>query len=164
MAKLETDLTRNEIEILIAKLKDGEHNKNDVSADDLCRLLDLDPEGPYHFVNLLRYKSEAQYREGHPLAVKTMSGLEAYNQYGMVAFQQVTMRGGRLMQSNKVKLSMGGDEWDSVATMEYQTIAAFFEMLADPAYQEALVHRDAGLEATEILITRPMIDRPLGLP
>ena len=73
------------------------------------------------------------------------------------------MRGGRLMQSNKVKLSMGGDDWDSVATMEYQKIGAFFEMLADPAYQAALVHRDAGLEATKILITRPRIIKPLGL-
>lgn len=156
-------MNRDEIKELIATLKSGEQNRNDVSADDLLRLLDLDPEGPYHFINLLRYKTEAQYPEGHPLATKSMSGEEAYNQYGITAFQQVTMRGGRLMQSNKVKLSMGGDDWDSVATMEYQKIGAFFEMLADPAYQAALVHRDAGLEATKILITRPRIIKPLGL-
>ena len=157
-------MTRDEIENLIATLKDGENNENDVSADDLLRLLDMNPEGPYHFINLLKYKSKAQYPTDHPLAAKSMSGEAAYNQYGITAFQQVTMRGGRLMQSNKVKISMGGDDWDSVATMEYQTIGAFFEMLADPDYQAALVHRDAGLEATEILITRPRINKPLGLP
>jgi len=156
-------MTRDEINNLIASLKSGKQNQNDVSAEDLLRLLELNPDGPYHFVNLLRYKPEAQYPEGHPLAAKSMSGEEAYNQYGITAFQQVTMRGGRLMQSNEVKLSMGGANWDSVATMEYQTIGAFFEMLADPDYQVALVHRDAGLEATEILITRPKISKPLGL-
>ena len=59
-------MTRNEIKDLIATLKDDEHNKNDVSADDLRRLLDINPEGPYHFINLLRYKTKAQYPEGHP--------------------------------------------------------------------------------------------------
>ena len=157
-------MTPDDIKNLIATLKDGEQNKNDVSADDLLRLLDLNPEGPYHFINLLKYKPKAKYPTDHPLAAKSMSGEAAYNQYGITAFQQVTMRGGRLMQSNKVKISMGGDDWDSVATMEYQTIGAFFEMLADPDYQAALVHRDAGLEATEILITRPRINKPLGLP
>ena len=97
------------------------------------------------------------------MAGKELGGRDAYNLYGVIAFQQVTMRGGRLMQSNKVELSMGGSDWDSVATMEYQNISAFVEMLADSDYQASLVHREAGLEATVIMVTRPNFQIPLGL-
>ena len=57
---------------------------------------------------------------------------------------------------------MGGGDWDGVATMEYQNISAFFDMLADPDYQAALVHRDAGLEITEVLVSKPMLNGPIG--
>ena len=42
-------------------------------------------------------------------------------------------------------------------------ISAFFEMLADSDYQASLVHREAGLEATVIMVTRPNFQIPLGL-
>gem|GEM_PF-815280 len=156
-------MTRDEIEALIATLKLNETNSRDISAGDLRGLLELNPEGPYHFVNLLKYKKQATYPSGHPLSNKTMSGEEAYKQYGIVAIQHVTRRGGRLMQSSTVKLAMGGGHWDGVATMEYQNISAFFEMLADPDYQEALVHRDAGLDVTQVFVTKPLIKNPIGL-
>ena len=155
-------MTQDEIKNLITSLKSGGQNAADVSAENLGDLLELSPEGPYHFVNLLKYKKLADYPEGHSLAQKKLSGQDAYNLYGMVALQQVTLRGGRLMQSNKVKLSMGGGDWDGVATMEYQNISAFFDMLADPDYQAALVHRDAGLEITEVLVSKPMLNGPIG--
>lgn len=156
-------MTQDDIKKLIASLKFGDQNTNDISAEDLSELLELNPEGPYHFVNLLKYKDVADYPADHPMAGKELGGRDAYNLYGAIAFQQVTMRGGRLMQSNKVELSIGGGDWDSVATMEYQNISAFFEMLADSDYQASLVHREAGLEATVIMVTRPNVQIPLGL-
>jgi len=151
----------NDVEALIETLK-GSHTGSVPSYSNLKALIGLDPKGPYHFVNLLKYKKQAQYPDGHSMAEKGLSGQDAYNLYGKAAFAQVTMRGGRLMQSNKVILPMGGGDWDSVATMEYQSINAFFKMLADPDYQASLIHRDAGLEATEIFVTRPLIQKPVG--
>lgn len=162
VAELRNFMTQNEIKDLIESLKSGDQNVADVSADDLRGLLELNPEGPYQFVNLLKYKKQADYPEGHLMAQKELSGQEAYNLYGMVALKHVIKRGGRLMQSNMVKLSMGGGDWDSVATMEYQNISAFFDMLVDPDYQAALVHRDAGLEATEVLVSKPILKGPVG--
>ncbi|MCA9512007.1 MAG: DUF1330 domain-containing protein, partial [Myxococcales bacterium] len=53
---------------------------------------------------------------------------------------------------------IGGDDgWSQVAIMEYPDTEAFLDMLADPDYASALVHRDAGLARTSVLVTRPLL-------
>lgn len=76
----------------------------------------------------------------------------------------MTKRGGRLITLNTVQQQLIGDsgDWQQVATMEYQKVSDFLEMVDDPEYQQALVHRDAGLEATELFVTRPLINEPIG--
>ena len=78
-------MTQDEIKNLITSLKSGGQNAADVSAENLGDLLELSPERPYHFVNLLKYKKLADYPEGHSMAQKKLSGQDAYNLYGMVA-------------------------------------------------------------------------------
>jgi hypothetical protein len=46
--------------------------------------------------------------------------------------------------------------------MEYQNADDFIEMISDSEYKAAVVHRIAGLEATEIFVTKPLIDKPIG--
>ena len=41
--------------------------------------------------------------------------------------------------------------------MQYPEVASFVDMIRDPDYQAALVHRDAGLAVTAILVTRPLV-------
>ena len=98
------------------------------------------------------------------MASSQLSGAEAYDKYGAVAFEQVTKRGGRLITLNNVELQVIGSSrtWDRVATMEYQNIDAFLEMISDPDYEQSLVHRTAGLEDTIVLVTRPLIKEPIG--
>ncbi len=135
----------------------------DPTEEQLRGLLSGPLEGPFHFVNLLKFKVQASYPEGHELAGASLSGAEAYDQYGAVALAQVTKRGGRLMTLNDVERTViGGAVWERIATMEYQSINAFIDMLLDPEYQAALVHRNAGLEATEVYASRPLIAEPLG--
>jgi len=146
-------------------MSDQDHKAAIEPTDEqLQALLALKAEGPFHFINLLRFREIADYPAEHPLAGAQVSGADAYNSYGAVALAQVTRRGGRLVTFNAVEQQLIGVSagWHQIATMEYQTVAAFMDMVSDPDYQQALVHRDAGLEATQVIVTRPLIDAPIG--
>jgi hypothetical protein len=41
--------------------------------------------------------------------------------------------------------------------MQYPGIDAFIDMVRDPDYQAGLVHRDAGLAETTILVSRSLL-------
>jgi len=129
-------------------------------ADQLRGLAERNPEGPLEFVNLLSFHPEARYPEGHAFADREMTGAEAYNgHYGPVAFRHVTQRGGRLTVLATVAQTIigGASHWHQVATMEYPNVAAFLDMAADPDFQAATVHRDAGLADTLVLVTRSLL-------
>ncbi len=136
----------------------------DPTEEQLRGLLSGPLEGPFHFVNLLKFRARANYPENHELAGKALSGAEAYDQYGAVALAHVTKRGGRLITLNEVQGTVigSGASWDRIATMEYPGINAFVDMLLDSDYQAALVHRNAGLDATEVYASRPLIAEPIG--
>ena len=125
----------------------------------LRELIEAARDGPLHFVNLLAYHERARYPAGLALAAQGGSGAEAYARYGAVAARHVTQRGGRLVLYNAVEQPLVGGEagWHHVAIMEYPSTDAFLDMLRDPDYTAALVHRDAGLARTAILVTRPLL-------
>jgi uncharacterized protein (DUF1330 family) len=127
----------------------------------LRSLVEADRGGPLQFVNLLGYHASARYPAGHALAGRGGSGAEAYARYGAVALRHVTQRGGRLALMNAVEQTLIGPEdgWHQVAIMEYPDTGAFVDMLRDPDYMAALVHRDAGLAKTLVLVTRPLLAR-----
>ncbi len=153
-----------EKQLAIQQILDLSHGDTDPSEEQIRNLLSGDLEGPFHFINLLAFKDIANYPSEHELASQQLSGAEAYDRYGAVALEHVTKRGGRLITLNDVEKQVVGSarEWHRVATMEYQAINAFIEMLLDPEYQAALVHREAGLAATEVFVTRPLISAPVG--
>lgn len=131
-------------------------------TEQLKALVETNPEGPLEFVNLLSFYPEARYPEGHEFAERKMTGEEAYNRYyGPVAFRHVTRRGGRLTVLATVEQAIIGRDahWHQVATMEYPTTAAFLDMAADPDFQAATVHRNAGLADTLVLVTRSLLPR-----
>ena len=47
--------------------------------------------------------------------------------------------------------------WDQIAIMQYPGIDAFVDMIRDQDYQVGLVHRDAGLAGTAILVSRSLL-------
>jgi uncharacterized protein (DUF1330 family) len=128
-------------------------------ADQLRELIRADRHGPLQFVNLLAYHDRAQYPDGHELAAQGMTGGAAYGLYGLIALEHVTRRGGRLALYNDVEqVLIGGDGgWDQVAIMEYPDTDAFLDMIVDPDYVAGLVHRDAGLSETVVLVTRSLL-------
>lgn len=148
-----------EIDAVIAEL--GKHGLGGLSptAEQLRELLVADRPGPLHFVNLLSYHETARYPAGHPMAAKGLTGEQAYAIYGAVALRHVTQRGGRLVAWNGVEQAIIGEGgvWHHVATMEYPHTDAFVDMVRDPDYTASLVHRDAGLAKTIVLVTRPLL-------
>jgi len=139
----------------------GDHHPGGVNPDEaqLRALLESDEPGPLQFVNLLAFRDQAVYPEGHELAGAGLSGAEAYGRYGAVALGHVTRRGGTLTLFNEVRFVLVGRDvpWDQIAVMEYPSIDAFVDMIRDPDYQAALVHRDAGLAETVLLVTRALL-------
>jgi uncharacterized protein (DUF1330 family) len=119
----------------------------------------VDRSGPLHFVNLLAYHDTARYPEGHPMAAQALSGKQAYALYGAIALRHVTQRGGRLVAWNDVEQTIIGEgsRWRQLAIMEYPHTQAFLDMIRDPDYAAALVHRDAGLADTLVLVSRPLL-------
>lgn len=131
-------------------------------ADQIHELIAADRGGPLQFVNLLRYYDQARYPKGHDLDGAGISGADAYARYGMTALEHVTRRGGRLVLYNDVhQVLIGGrDHWDQVAIMEYADTEAFLDMILDPDYVAGLVHRDAGLANTVVVVTRSLLPEP----
>lgn len=120
------------------------------TAEQFQTLLTSDDEGPVVMVNLLRFKPVAD----EPCA--GLSGEEAYRKYGdeMVAF--VESRGGRLIWSGQLSsqvIGTGGEEFHSVAIVEYPSRKAFVEIAMDPFVAEIGKYRAAGLEMQWLLAT-----------
>lgn len=148
-----------EIDAVVAALtKHGVGGVNP-TVEQLRALLVADRDGPLHFVNLLSYRELAQYPAGHEMASRKLTGEQAYGLYGQVALKHVLQRGGRLVTWNGVEQAIIGADtsWHHVATMEYRSTDAFIEMVTDPEYDASLVHRDAGLAKTLVLVTRPLL-------
>lgn len=131
----------------------------DPDADQLRALLGSGLEGPLQFLNLLEFYDEARYPLGHEFEDQGSTGAEAYNRYGVVALEHVTKRGGRLTLFNQVhQILIGRDgSWHQAAIMEYPSVDAFVDMVSDEAYRASLVHRDAGLARTLVLVTRALL-------
>ena len=153
------DRNDEEMAALIGHL--GDHGPGGVNPDEgqLRALLATDGSRPLQFVNLLAYHQRAAYPADHELAAAGLSGADAYALYGLVALEQVTRRGGRLTLYNDVVHTFIGphQSWDQVAVMEYPGTEAFLDMIVDPDYMAALVHRDAGLAATVVMVTRSLL-------
>jgi uncharacterized protein (DUF1330 family) len=137
------------------------HGSGSINPDEtqLRTLLESDTEGPLQFVNLLAYRDRATYPEGHELVDAELTGAEAYGRYGAIALGHVLRRGGDLTLYNDVCQVLIGQtgRWDQVAVMQYPGTGAFVDMILDPEYQAGLVHRDAGLAETVILVTRSLL-------
>lgn len=155
-----------EIEAIVGELVGPRENPLEPTADQLRALLAVDADGPLQFLNLLAYHEAARYPADHPLAGGGSTGAAAYALYGAVAIRHVTARGGRFVLFNHVVAQVIGTPaaWHQIAIMQYPSVDAFLDMVRDPDYRAALVHRDAGLARTQVFATRPLLPGPDAPP
>lgn len=125
----------------------------DPSKEQFAQFKSLDREGPIHMLNLVRVRARAQYPDG-----REASGEEAYRSYARESgpvFQRV---GGKQHWIGRFECTLIGptdERWDHVFIAEYPSYKAFVEMLADPAYREAVKHRQAAVEDSRLIRLQP---------
>ena len=111
-----------------------------------------------HMLNLVRFKDNATYPADHPLAGRDLSGAEAYANYGQdsgAVFQRV---GGSIVWRGSMEAMLigpEGEKWDAMFVAEYPNSGAFMEMVTDPVYRQAVVHRQAAVETSRLIRTAP---------
>ncbi|NNL87305.1 MAG: DUF1330 domain-containing protein [Myxococcales bacterium] len=124
--------------------------------EQIAALKEPGPDGPIFMVNLLKFKERAKYKDGR----KTdLSGREAYQLYAEAVMRILESVGGQLVFAGDVThLALGRvDElWDEIAIARYPKRSNLLELMGLEAWQEAAVHREAGLEG-QLLIETTMV-------
>jgi len=118
----------------------------------------LPRDEPIHMLNLLEYREQAEYPQGHKHAGKGWSGRRAYVEYGKTSgpiFQRV---GGSIIWRGRFETMVTGPEvreWHNGFIAHYPNAGAFFEMIKDPEYQKAVVNRTAALVDSRLVRFAP---------
>jgi uncharacterized protein (DUF1330 family) len=118
----------------------------------------LPRDEPIHMLNLLRYRDRAEYPAGHEHAGKGWSGRRAYEEYGRTSGPIFRRVGGSIVWRGVFQTVVTGPEdmrWDDGFVAQYPTSAAFFAMIKDPAYQQAVVNRTAALADSRLVRFAP---------
>ena len=113
----------------------------------------LPDDGPVHMLNLVRLRDRAAYPDG-----REASGAEAYRSYGLESGPIFRRVGGRIAWTGDFRLMLIGPEdekWDLCFIAEYPSAAAFVEMVKDPDYQKAVVHRQAAVVDSRLIRLAP---------
>ena len=118
----------------------------------------LDRDHPIEMLNLVRFRDAAVYPEGHALHGKDLSGADAYANYGRETAPILERVGGSILWRGgfeTVLIGPGDEKWDACFIARYPNAGAFLEMVTSPDYQKAVVHRQAAVETSRLIRTKP---------
>ena len=119
---------------------------------------DLPRDVPVEMLNLVRYRAEAVYPADHPAASDGLSGAEAYRRYSRESGPIFERVGGSIIWSASPQLVLIGpadERWDAAFVARYPSAGAFLEMVTDPDYRRAVIHRQAAVETSRLIRTAP---------
>ncbi|WP_419740022.1 DUF1330 domain-containing protein [Ruegeria sp.] len=114
----------------------------------------LDRDQPIEMLNLVRFRAKADYPVGHALADKDLTGAEAYRHYGAETAPIIARIGASILWRGAFQTTLIGPQdevWDEVFIARYPTAHAFLEMVTDPAYRAAVVHRQAAVATSRLI-------------
>lgn len=100
---------------------------------------------PVVMINLLKFKTVTDSGE---------SGRDTYNRYLTAISPMLRSVGGRLLWMgavDQVFIGKSQDEWDMAMLVEYPSRRAFIQMISDPAYNQAHIHREEALADSALL-------------
>ncbi|MCY3586107.1 MAG: DUF1330 domain-containing protein [Acidimicrobiales bacterium] len=115
------------------------------SPERIEEMMQPGPDGPIYMVNLLKFRDKAEYEDGRET---DLTGFEAYQLYGRAVSRIIQDYGGEIQFAADVTfLSLGQVEelWDEIAIAKYPNRGALLAMSSSQEWQEAAVHRTAGL-------------------
>lgn len=115
----------------------------DPTPEQIKALLALPGDTPVVMINLLDFRPDG--------------GVESYERYGREVAPHLQRVGARLIYSGSAEAFVIGEGprpwWDAIVVVEYPTPAAFVEMVTDEGYLEVHRHREAALDAAELIAT-----------
>ena len=119
-----------------------------------------DEDGPVWMVNLMSYRTAADYADGRD---STISGREADDLYAPTA--PLAAVGAEIVFVGDVQDQLLGDEpkWDRVAVVKYPTRRSFIDMQQRDDFQRLHEHKDAGMSRTIVMGTQPMMGANWGI-
>lgn len=110
---------------------------------------------PIVMLNLLRFRTHAEYDDGR---TTDLTGRQAYELYATAMQRVIEHHGGRLSFAGEIESLVIGevtDMWDACALVEYPSAAAFATIVTSPEVAEIGVHRAAGLEGQLLIRVSP---------
>ncbi|MCV6585993.1 MAG: DUF1330 domain-containing protein [Marinibacterium sp.] len=114
----------------------------------------LDRDQPIEMLNLVRFRDVAAYPQDHALADAGLSGAEAYRNYGADTAPIIARLGASIVWRGafqSVLIGPDGEAWDEIFVARYPTAHAFLDMVTDPDYQRAVVHRRAAVATSRLI-------------
>ena len=135
-------------------------NYIDPSPSNFQAFKDLPRDQPIHMLNLLRYREQAEYPQGHQHHGNGWSGRRAYEEYGVTSGPIFRRVGGEILWRGAFQCMVTGpkpDEklWHDGFVAQYPNAGAFFEMIKDPDYQIAVQNRTAALLDSRLMRFAP---------
>ena len=127
------------------------------TADQLAAVQALPSDRPVVMLNLLRFRSEADYSGAPDLAPdEPISGQDAYGLYGAAALPHLVEAGAEIVyhgSASDTVIGPQGEHWDQVVLVRYPNPAAFIAMVTAPEYQKLSGHRTAALADSRLVPT-----------
>ncbi|MCC0076937.1 MAG: DUF1330 domain-containing protein [Rhodobacter sp.] len=114
---------------------------------------DLPRDEPVQMLNLVRFRAQAAYEDG-----RAATGRQAYAAYSRESGPIFAALGGRILWSGRPQLMLIGPEaeaWDVAFVAAYPSGQAFIDMIRDPAYQKAALHRTAAVADSRLIRMAP---------
>lgn len=114
------------------------------------RSLSSDEDRPFYMLNLIKYRERAVYRDGRET---NLTGRQANNLYS--PFEFLSEIGAEIAYVGEVNAQQEGSspKWETVAIVKYPSRAKFFEMTGNKDFQARAMHKDAGIEVTQVVVT-----------
>jgi uncharacterized protein (DUF1330 family) len=132
-------------------------------TDDSARaLLGRGISGPFLMLNLLRFRTWADYSEFPQQGPEVpISGRTAYDLYVEHTRPFLAATGGSvslLADGGQYFVGPSDERWDLVMVIRQASLQDFFAFASDPAYLAGVCHRTAAVEDSRLL---PLVERPL---
>ena len=143
----------------VAKLPRPSYGAINDTQLERMRSLSPDEDREFLMVNLIKYRTKAKYADGRKTE---LTGEQANALYA--PFEFLAQIGAEVAFVGRVTDQKGKTEprWDQIGIVRYPSRAKFFEMVTSPAFQERAVHKDAGLEFSQVLLTEREPCAPVG--
>lgn len=122
----------------------------------------LPRDTPINMLNLLNFRDSAAYPDGHEHQGNQWSGREAYAEYGRSSGPIFARVGGSIIWRGHMQSVLMGPQdeaWDMAFIAYYPTAGAFLDMVTDPAYQRAVINRQAAVRDSRLIRFAP---EPVG--